>query len=182
MGAEILTEAKARGELLPHVDPIATSRLLVGAWTGCSWWPNPCRSRWTWSPRSRRSSSSSFPTTPYPACWPGSTSRRTVPNAFFGRAGRPPPPDVTRLARSAAKWLVRAQGGSMWLRRTALAAVVVPLAVLVLGDTPVRLVAPQPAAAKPEAPGGRLGPRSSAGRTGTRTKAWSGRTRSTRVR
>ncbi|MEU8677561.1 ScbR family autoregulator-binding transcription factor [Streptomyces sp. NPDC048560] len=34
MGAEILTEAKARGELLPHVDPEATSRLLVGAWTG----------------------------------------------------------------------------------------------------------------------------------------------------
>lgn len=34
MGTEILTEAKARGELLPHVDPEATSRLFVGAWTG----------------------------------------------------------------------------------------------------------------------------------------------------
>ncbi|MGW8883003.1 ScbR family autoregulator-binding transcription factor [Streptomyces sp. NPDC055749] len=34
MGTEILTEAKERGELLPHVDPAATSRLSVGAWTG----------------------------------------------------------------------------------------------------------------------------------------------------
>ncbi|MET8175553.1 MULTISPECIES: ScbR family autoregulator-binding transcription factor [Streptomyces] len=34
LGAELLTEAKERGELLPHVDPVATSRLLVGAWTG----------------------------------------------------------------------------------------------------------------------------------------------------
>ncbi|MFC9243082.1 ScbR family autoregulator-binding transcription factor [Streptomyces sp. NPDC057136] len=34
MGTEILTEAKARGELLPHVDPESTSRLFVGAWTG----------------------------------------------------------------------------------------------------------------------------------------------------
>ncbi|MEU5718915.1 ScbR family autoregulator-binding transcription factor [Streptomyces sp. NPDC020403] len=34
IGAELLTEAKKRGELLPHVDPVATSRLLVGAWTG----------------------------------------------------------------------------------------------------------------------------------------------------
>ncbi|MFC8229824.1 ScbR family autoregulator-binding transcription factor [Streptomyces sp. NPDC057287] len=34
LGTEILTEAKDRGELLPHVDPGATSRLFVGAWTG----------------------------------------------------------------------------------------------------------------------------------------------------
>ncbi|MEU0148465.1 ScbR family autoregulator-binding transcription factor [Streptomyces sp. NPDC006288] len=34
LGVEMLTEAKERGELLPHVDPVATSRLLVGAWTG----------------------------------------------------------------------------------------------------------------------------------------------------
>ncbi|GAA2965099.1 MULTISPECIES: ScbR family autoregulator-binding transcription factor [Streptomyces] len=34
LGATLLVEAKERGELLPHVDPIATSRLLVGAWTG----------------------------------------------------------------------------------------------------------------------------------------------------
>ncbi|MFD3656796.1 ScbR family autoregulator-binding transcription factor [Streptomyces sp. 24-1644] len=34
MGTEILTEAKERGELLPHVDPETTSRLFVGAWTG----------------------------------------------------------------------------------------------------------------------------------------------------
>lgn len=34
LGGEILTEAKERGELLPHVDPIATARLFVGAWTG----------------------------------------------------------------------------------------------------------------------------------------------------
>ncbi|MER5629537.1 ScbR family autoregulator-binding transcription factor [Streptomyces nitrosporeus] len=34
LGTEILTEAKERGELLPHVDPGATSRLFVGAWTG----------------------------------------------------------------------------------------------------------------------------------------------------
>ncbi|GAA3013264.1 ScbR family autoregulator-binding transcription factor [Streptomyces fulvorobeus] len=34
LGAQILTEAKARGELLPHVDPQVTSRLFVGAWTG----------------------------------------------------------------------------------------------------------------------------------------------------
>ncbi|MFF4245903.1 ScbR family autoregulator-binding transcription factor [Streptomyces sp. NPDC001822] len=34
LGAEILTEAKERGELLPHVDPVATSRIFVGAWTG----------------------------------------------------------------------------------------------------------------------------------------------------
>ncbi|WP_031084128.1 ScbR family autoregulator-binding transcription factor [Streptomyces sp. NRRL WC-3549] len=34
LGATLLAEAKERGELLPHVDPAATSRLLVGAWTG----------------------------------------------------------------------------------------------------------------------------------------------------
>jgi len=34
LGTEMLTEAKERGELLPHVDPGATSRLFVGAWTG----------------------------------------------------------------------------------------------------------------------------------------------------
>ncbi|WP_326698456.1 TetR/AcrR family transcriptional regulator [Streptomyces sp. NBC_01754] len=34
LGTEILVEAKERGELLPHVDPVATSRLFVGAWTG----------------------------------------------------------------------------------------------------------------------------------------------------
>ncbi|MFJ9889808.1 ScbR family autoregulator-binding transcription factor [Streptomyces sp. NPDC091287] len=34
MGNEILTEAKDRGELLPHVDPCETARLFVGAWTG----------------------------------------------------------------------------------------------------------------------------------------------------
>ncbi|MFD5873143.1 ScbR family autoregulator-binding transcription factor [Streptomyces sp. NPDC060322] len=34
LGTEILTEAKDRGELLPHVDPGVTSRLFVGAWTG----------------------------------------------------------------------------------------------------------------------------------------------------
>ncbi|MEU9616953.1 ScbR family autoregulator-binding transcription factor [Streptomyces sp. NPDC048209] len=33
-GAELLTEAKVRGELLPTVDPVAVSRLLVGSWTG----------------------------------------------------------------------------------------------------------------------------------------------------
>ncbi|MGW1819191.1 ScbR family autoregulator-binding transcription factor [Streptomyces sp. NPDC002125] len=33
-GADLLTEAKARGELLPTVDPVAVSRLLVGSWTG----------------------------------------------------------------------------------------------------------------------------------------------------
>ncbi|MFI8008438.1 ScbR family autoregulator-binding transcription factor [Streptomyces sp. NPDC086010] len=33
-GADLLTEGKARGELLPDVDPVAASRLLVGAWTG----------------------------------------------------------------------------------------------------------------------------------------------------
>lgn len=33
-GAELLTEGRARGELLPNVDPVAASRLLVGAWTG----------------------------------------------------------------------------------------------------------------------------------------------------
>ncbi|WP_405664328.1 TetR/AcrR family transcriptional regulator [Streptomyces sp. NBC_01166] len=34
LGTEILTEARERGELLPHVDPETTSRLFVGAWTG----------------------------------------------------------------------------------------------------------------------------------------------------
>ncbi|MFD4690101.1 ScbR family autoregulator-binding transcription factor [Streptomyces sp. NBC_00683] len=34
LGGEMLSEAKERGELLPHVDPIMTSRLFVGAWTG----------------------------------------------------------------------------------------------------------------------------------------------------
>ncbi|SCE36170.1 ScbR family autoregulator-binding transcription factor [Streptomyces sp. PpalLS-921] len=34
LGAGLLVKAKERGELLPHVDPEATSRLLVGAWTG----------------------------------------------------------------------------------------------------------------------------------------------------
>ncbi|MEU1127519.1 ScbR family autoregulator-binding transcription factor [Streptomyces sp. NPDC005899] len=33
-GADLLTEAEARGELLPNVDPVAVSRLLVGSWTG----------------------------------------------------------------------------------------------------------------------------------------------------
>jgi hypothetical protein len=41
----------------------------------------------------------------------------------------------------------------MWLRRTALGAVVVPLAVLVFRDAPVR-IGPEPATAKPEAPSG----------------------------
>jgi AcrR family transcriptional regulator len=34
VGTELLKEAKERGELLPHVDPCETARLLVGAWTG----------------------------------------------------------------------------------------------------------------------------------------------------
>lgn len=34
VGNRLLDEAKERGELLPHVDPSETSRLLVGAWTG----------------------------------------------------------------------------------------------------------------------------------------------------
>ncbi|MFD8965448.1 ScbR family autoregulator-binding transcription factor [Streptomyces sp. NPDC059568] len=34
LGQELLTEAKERGELLVHVDPGDTARLLVGAWTG----------------------------------------------------------------------------------------------------------------------------------------------------
>ncbi|MEV0037483.1 MULTISPECIES: ScbR family autoregulator-binding transcription factor [unclassified Streptomyces] len=34
VGEELLTEAKERGELLVHVDPGDTARLLVGAWTG----------------------------------------------------------------------------------------------------------------------------------------------------
>ncbi|MFD8996664.1 ScbR family autoregulator-binding transcription factor [Streptomyces abikoensis] len=34
VGAGLLAEAKARGELLAHVDPYETSRFLVGAWTG----------------------------------------------------------------------------------------------------------------------------------------------------
>ncbi|MYZ36082.1 ScbR family autoregulator-binding transcription factor [Streptomyces sp. MnatMP-M17] len=34
VGQELLTEAKERGELLVHVDPGDTARLLVGAWTG----------------------------------------------------------------------------------------------------------------------------------------------------
>lgn len=33
-GADLLTEAEVRGELLPNVDPVAVSRLLVGSWTG----------------------------------------------------------------------------------------------------------------------------------------------------
>ncbi|MEU5657523.1 N-acetylmuramoyl-L-alanine amidase [Streptomyces sp. NPDC047737] len=40
----------------------------------------------------------------------------------------------------------------MWLRRTAVGAMVVPLAFLVLRDAPVRLAAPAPATAKPAAP------------------------------
>ncbi|MFF5898079.1 N-acetylmuramoyl-L-alanine amidase [Streptomyces argenteolus] len=40
----------------------------------------------------------------------------------------------------------------MWLRRTAVCAMVVPLAFLVLRDAPVRLTAPAPATAKPAAP------------------------------
>ncbi|MFE2017781.1 peptidoglycan recognition protein [Streptomyces sp. NPDC059499] len=40
----------------------------------------------------------------------------------------------------------------MWLRRTALGAMVVPLTVLVFRDAPVRLVAPEPTTAKPETP------------------------------
>lgn len=34
LGEGVLTEAKERGELLPHVVPAETARLLVGAWTG----------------------------------------------------------------------------------------------------------------------------------------------------
>ncbi|MFD7896542.1 ScbR family autoregulator-binding transcription factor [Streptomyces sp. NPDC059743] len=34
LGQELLTQAKERGELLVHVDPGDTARLLVGAWTG----------------------------------------------------------------------------------------------------------------------------------------------------
>ncbi|MEU9701236.1 ScbR family autoregulator-binding transcription factor [Streptomyces sp. NPDC047981] len=34
LGTGILTEARERGELLAHVDPGATARLAVGAWTG----------------------------------------------------------------------------------------------------------------------------------------------------
>ncbi|MCX4526350.1 MULTISPECIES: ScbR family autoregulator-binding transcription factor [unclassified Streptomyces] len=34
VGGELLNDAKERGELLPHVDPDETARLLVGAWTG----------------------------------------------------------------------------------------------------------------------------------------------------
>ncbi len=34
VGQGLLTEAKERGELLVHVDPGETARLLVGAWTG----------------------------------------------------------------------------------------------------------------------------------------------------
>ncbi|MET9928535.1 MULTISPECIES: ScbR family autoregulator-binding transcription factor [unclassified Streptomyces] len=34
VGQELLDAAKAKGELLPHVDTAETSRLLVGAWTG----------------------------------------------------------------------------------------------------------------------------------------------------
>ncbi|MCC3773645.1 ScbR family autoregulator-binding transcription factor [Streptomyces sp. UNOB3_S3] len=34
VGADLLADAKARGELLAHVDPYETSRFLVGAWTG----------------------------------------------------------------------------------------------------------------------------------------------------
>ncbi|MDQ0795375.1 peptidoglycan recognition protein [Streptomyces sp. B1I3] len=42
----------------------------------------------------------------------------------------------------------------MWLRRTALGAMVVPLTLLVFRDAPVRLVAPDAATAKPEAQSG----------------------------
>ncbi|MEU7006262.1 ScbR family autoregulator-binding transcription factor [Streptomyces sp. NPDC046332] len=34
VSSELLYEAQARGELLPHVDPSETARLFVGAWTG----------------------------------------------------------------------------------------------------------------------------------------------------
>jgi AcrR family transcriptional regulator len=34
VGQDLLNQAKESGELLPHADPGATSRLVVGAWTG----------------------------------------------------------------------------------------------------------------------------------------------------
>ncbi|GAA4041219.1 ScbR family autoregulator-binding transcription factor [Streptomyces shaanxiensis] len=34
VGQSLLVEAQEKGELLPHVDPAETARLLVGAWTG----------------------------------------------------------------------------------------------------------------------------------------------------
>ncbi|MEU7133111.1 ScbR family autoregulator-binding transcription factor [Streptomyces sp. NPDC046261] len=34
VAAGLLSDAKSRGEILPHVDPEETARLLVGAWTG----------------------------------------------------------------------------------------------------------------------------------------------------
>lgn len=34
VGRDLLTEAQDRGELLPHTDPDAISRMVVGAWTG----------------------------------------------------------------------------------------------------------------------------------------------------
>jgi AcrR family transcriptional regulator len=34
VGRDLLTEAKERGELVPHADPDGISRLVVGAWTG----------------------------------------------------------------------------------------------------------------------------------------------------
>ncbi|MCL8014265.1 ScbR family autoregulator-binding transcription factor [Streptomyces sp. AS02] len=34
VGESLLVEAQEKGELLPHVDPAETARLLVGAWTG----------------------------------------------------------------------------------------------------------------------------------------------------
>ncbi|MFP8959528.1 ScbR family autoregulator-binding transcription factor [Streptomyces nanhaiensis] len=34
VGRELLVEAKERGELLPHADPAAVSRAVVGSWTG----------------------------------------------------------------------------------------------------------------------------------------------------
>ncbi|MER6238587.1 peptidoglycan recognition protein [Streptomyces clavifer] len=46
----------------------------------------------------------------------------------------------------------------MWLRRTALGAMVVPLAVLVFRDAPIRLVAPEPVLARPVAPSEALRP------------------------
>ncbi|MDT0446494.1 ScbR family autoregulator-binding transcription factor [Streptomyces johnsoniae] len=34
LGGDMIAEARARGEVHAHVDPVATSRLFVGAWTG----------------------------------------------------------------------------------------------------------------------------------------------------
>ncbi|GHC37366.1 ScbR family autoregulator-binding transcription factor [Streptomyces cinnamoneus] len=34
VSADLLSEAKARGEVLPHVEPSATARFVISAWTG----------------------------------------------------------------------------------------------------------------------------------------------------